>query len=142
MFGPHLMLDCYGCKEEMMKDKKAILGFLNSLVDHISMTKIAEPFIVPFKGNPKTFDNGGVSAMVIIAESHISIHTFPGNGGYLNIDIFSCKEFDVKGAVDFVTQHFSPQRTEKRLLTRGRHFAREEVVPILNKQRKNLKKRC
>ncbi|MFQ6009697.1 MAG: adenosylmethionine decarboxylase [Candidatus Aenigmatarchaeota archaeon] len=141
MFGPHLMLDCYGCNEEMMNDEKVILDFLNGLVDHVKMTKIAEPFIIQFKGNPKTFDNGGVSAMVIIAESHISIHTFPGNGGYLNIDIFSCKDFDVKGAIDFVTSHFAPQKIEKRLLSRGRHFAREEVVPVLNKQRKDLKKR-
>ena len=142
MFGPHLMLDCYGCEETNMNSEKAILDFLNNLVDHVKMTKVAEPFIINFDGNPKTFDNGGVSAMVIIAESHISIHTFPGNEGYLNMDIFSCKPFDVKGAIDFVTEHFKTQKIEKRLLSRGRHFKRHEVAPILNEQRKNLKERA
>jgi len=142
MFGPHLMLDCYGCDAKKMNDEKVVLKFLDELIDHIDMTKVAGPFLLPFKGKPDSFDNGGVSAMTIIAESHISIHTFPGNGGYLNIDIFSCKDFDVQGAIDFVTKHFKPQKTEKRLLTRGRHFDRGEVTPVLNKQRNKLKSKA
>ena len=46
---------------------------------------------------PNPNDNG-ISGFVIIAESHISVHTFPGRD-YVNIDIFSCKSFDHEQAL-------------------------------------------
>jgi S-adenosylmethionine decarboxylase len=126
MFGPHLMLDCYGCDPAKLDDTAYILKFLECMPARIGMTKIGGPYLLDCPGNTQTWDRGGVSAIVIIAESHISIHTFPGNGGYMSIDIFSCKEFDIDEAVELIVNEFSPTKLEKRLVMRGREFPKEQ----------------
>jgi S-adenosylmethionine decarboxylase len=140
MFGPHLMLDCYGCNENKLKDLEFVLKFLNDLPDLIGMHKIAEPHAVNYPGNPKTFDKGGISAVVIIAESHISIHTFPSHK-YMSVDIFSCKNFDVEKATDFIVKSFEVKKVEKKLLNRGLEFPKQipKAMKIVEKQREKIK---
>jgi len=140
MFGPHLMLDCYGCDENKLKDLEFVLKFLDDLPDLIGMHKIAEPHAIDYPGKPDSFDKGGVSALVIIAESHISIHTFPSYN-YMNVDIFSCKNFDVNKAVEFIIKSFGVKRFEKKLLYRGLEFPKEipKAIEIIKNQRKEIK---
>ena len=140
MFGPHLMLDCYGCNENKLKDLKFVLKFLDDLPDLIKMHKISEPHAVDYPGNPKSFDEGGISAVVIIAESHISIHTFPSHK-YMSVDIFSCKNFDMEKAIDFVVKTFEAKKIEKKLIHRGSEFPKQipKAMEIVNKQREKIK---
>ena len=63
-------------------------------------------------------EDAGVSGIVIIAESHISIHTFP-NRNYLNIDIFSCQAFDHDQALQEVKTLFQLDEAKTWLLDRG-----------------------
>jgi len=139
MFGPHLMLDCYGCNESKLKDLKFILKFLNDLPILINMHKISEPHAIDYPGRQGSFDNGGISAVVIIAESHISIHTFPSHR-YMSVDIFSCKEFDVEKATGFIIKSFEAKKFEKKILNRGLEFPKEmsKAIKIVEKQREKL----
>ena len=108
-FGLHLTLDGYGCSYERLTNLDAIYEFLDTCPDMIHMTKIMPPYV--FKYHGKVPDDWGVSGFVLIAESHISIHTFPERG-YLSLDIFSCKDFDYQQAVDYATEllrHCSPR---------------------------------
>lgn len=88
----------------------------------------------------KVPEDWGVSGFVLIAESHISIHTFPERG-YLSLDIFSCKDFDYTQAVAYVTEVFSIARHELNLLDRGLEFPREarKVEHLLRQERKQLR---
>jgi S-adenosylmethionine decarboxylase len=140
MFGPHLMLDCYGCNEKKLRDFNFVLKFLDDLPDLIGMHKIAEPHAISYLGNPDSFDKGGISAVVIIAESHISIHTFPSHN-YMSVDIFSCKYFDVEKAIDFIVKSFEVKKFEKKLLNRGLEFPKEvsKAIKIVEKQRDKIK---
>jgi len=140
MFGPHLMLDCYGCNERKLKDFDFVLKFLNDLPDLIGMHKISEPHAIDYSGNPKSFDKGGISAVVIIAESHISIHTFPFQK-YMSVDIFSCRAFDVEKATEFIVKSFEAKKVEKKLLNRGSEFPKEvsKAMKIVEKQRGKIK---
>lgn len=142
MFGPHLMLDCYGCDRSKLKDTKFILKFLNDTPNKLGMHIIKKPSIVSYDYNPKTWDNGGVSAVVIIAESHISIHTFPDNNGFMSLDMFSCKEFDIEKVISIINKEFHPKMIEKNLVMRGIHFPKEEYKLqkiIANQRQKNQK---
>ena len=67
------------------------------------MTKIAPPEVHTYRGSKP--EDWGVSGFVLIAESHISIHTFP-HRQYVNIDIFSCKSFDYQRALAEAKQLF------------------------------------
>lgn len=139
-FGPHLTLDCYNCNDSKLRDLNFILKFLDDLTKEVDMTKIVDPFAISYPGNPNSFDNGGVSAVVLISESHISIHTFPSNNGYMNLDIFSCKGFDVKKAVNFVIKNFEVKKFEKNLFMRGREFPKniEATKEIIHNDRLDL----
>jgi len=140
MFGIHITLDCYECNKEKLKDLKFILNFLDELPDLIGMKKIAPPYAISYSGNPNSFDRGGISAFVIIAESHISCHTFPFNN-YISFDIFSCKDFDIDKAINFVIKKFEVKKYERKIFTRGKDFPKElpKTVKIIKKQRKMIK---
>lgn len=142
MFGPHLMLDLYGCDNKKLIDAKFVLNFLDELPKILGMKKVSGPHLLEYPANPETWDKGGISAIVIIAESHISIHTFPHPNGYMNIDIFSCKEFDVELAEKKISEAFGAQKIEKNLLWRGREFPKEEILAqnCAANQRKNMNK--
>ncbi len=123
LFGSQLMLDCYGCNNKKLKNKSFISSFLKNLTKLLDMKQISKPFVIPYKTNKKTFDKGGISAVILIATSHISIHTFPQNN-YMNIDIFSCKKFSRRRVENFVKKEFGVKKIEKRYTLRGKMFKR------------------
>lgn len=89
-------MDAYGVDDKTLADEQLVESFLDRCPDDIGMTKIMPPQVYTYRGSePKDW---GVSGFVLIAESHISVHTFPERG-YLNVDVFSCKDFDA-GAVE------------------------------------------
>lgn len=137
MFGPHLMLDCYGCDRKKLADEKFVLDFLDKLPTMVGMKKIADPFLINFLGKTGTFDKGGISAVVLISTSHISVHTFPYQK-FMSIDIFSCKNFDVKKTIEIIQSTFDVEKFEKKLIMRGSEFPKDVVrlEKIIEKQRK------
>jgi len=123
MFGPHLTLDLYGCNPEKISDTKFIYKLLDELPELIGMHKISEPNITDFPGNPNSFDKGGISAFVLITESHISIHTFTADK-FASVDIFSCNPFDIDKAARCVMERLEAKKVEKNFIERGKSFVK------------------
>ncbi len=121
MFGPHLILEAYGCAKEPLADLSIISQTLDEYPAKLDMTKIMPPYV--FKYHGAVPDDWGVSGVVLIAESHISIHTFPDKE-FVTLDIFSCREFDVDAAIEYFCSIFKPESYEKQVLMRGREFPR------------------
>ena len=69
----------------------------------------------------------GVSGVVILAESHISIHTWPERG-YAAIDIFMCGDCDPNDAVTIIKQRFLPTALEIKNIRRGALSQHEAVA--------------
>ena len=63
--------------------------------------------------------NGGVSGVVVLAESHISIHTWPERN-FAAVDIFMCGECDPHDAVPVLREAFQPERVDLDEQRRGR----------------------
>ena len=80
------------------------------------MTKIMPPYVFRYDTGKKPED-WGISGFVLIAESHISIHTFPDKN-YLSLDIFSCKEYSIDTVKEIVSDYFSPDAIKTTYLTR------------------------
>ncbi len=132
----HLIIDGHGCDEAQLSDPEHVRSFLNEYPASISMTKIIDPSVHIYRG-PKPED-WGVSGFVIIAESHISIHTFPARG-YINIDVFSCKEFDVDQALEEVGQRFAMGSARHWVLDRGlEHLDPSSAQEIVSLERDQL----
>jgi len=70
----------------------------------------------------------GVSGVVIISESHFSIHTWP-EYGYAAVDVFTCGDvIDMDAATESLRQSFRAGNVQKMLLTRGLLDLPEELI--------------
>lgn len=118
-FGPHLMLDLVGCPVKILSDLQVHFNFLNEVPTIIGMTKITQPHVFPYSGLVP--EDRGITGVVIIAESHLSVHSFEQKG-YCFIDIFSCKPFDTDRVLQEVLNRFEPSSYERQLSRRGRDF--------------------
>ena len=112
----HLVIDGFGGDVGKMWDVELVRQFLNSYPEALGMTRITEPRVLEYQA-PKPEDSG-VSGFVIIAESHISIHTFPEKS-YVNIDLFSCRAFDHQRALQDAKALFDLDEVDTWLLDRG-----------------------
>ena len=115
----HLIVDGFGADRDKLTDLEFLFDLLDDYPSQIGMTKIMPPYVFRYNGvNPQDW---GLSGFVLIAESHISIHTFPDRG-YLNIDVFSCKAFDTDLAIDHMKRSFGISEVETRVLERGLEY--------------------
>ncbi len=112
----HLVIDGYRGDRGRMWDSELIRQFLYDLPDTMGMTRITEPSVLEYHA-PKAEDSG-ISGFVIIAESHISVHTFPRRD-HVNVDIFSCQPFDSDMALSRVKELFALEEVETWQLERG-----------------------
>lgn len=60
----------------------------------------------------------GFTGVALLAESHISIHTWPEHG-LAAIDVFMCGDCDPQASIDVLRRYFSPDREELQQVTRG-----------------------
>jgi len=92
----HLIIDGYGSNPDVMQDEAFLYQLLDTYPSKIGMTKISAPFVVRYVGSKP--QDWGISGFVLIAESHITVHTF-AERCYINMDIFSCKDFDAEKVI-------------------------------------------
>ena len=128
-FGPHLMLDLRKCNSEKLADYQHIFDTLNTLPEKIGMTKITQPYVFPYSGLVP--EDKGITGTVIIAESHISIHTFQEKD-YCFVDVFSCKNFNVELAAECIIDAFESKEYDKHVVERGRDFVRYKQPEMSN----------
>ncbi len=130
----HLTIDGFGGDRELLSSEPLVRSLLNRYPAEINMTKIAPPFVYRYVGEKA--EDWGVSGFVLIAESHIAIHTFPERG-YVWVDIFSCKEFETDGATDRIVEAFRLSRVKTRVLERGLEYPHSvsEATPIATSER-------
>ena len=112
----HLVIDGFGCNYDELADIEHVRGFLDTYPDAIRMTKIMPPSVHLYHGPVP--EDWGVSGFVIIAESHISVHTFPDRA-HVNIDVFSCMEFDPEQALAEIRKVFTMASVRSWVLGRG-----------------------
>jgi S-adenosylmethionine decarboxylase len=118
-YGPHLTIDAYGCPAEKLASLDLIFSFLDKLPGIINMEKITKPYV--FKHLESPDPEWGITGVVIIATSHISVHSYPKRGVCF-ADVFSCKDFDTKKARDYFEEMFAPKTMDVSEVKRGIHF--------------------
>ncbi len=125
-FGEHFMLDGYQGNCEKLNNKKLVLKCLNELPVLLGMRKLSEPKIYFAKSNDIK-DPGGWSGFVVIAESHISIHTFPKRR-FVSIDAYTCKNgMNIKFVEDYFVKIFGLKDTETNFVRRGTRYPVDNV---------------
>ena len=107
--GKHLLVDCWGCRAlddlKLMEAtlKQCIVACEASLL-HLHLHQFV--------------DNHGISGVAVLAESHLSVHTWPETG-FAAFDIFMCGRANPERATPILRQAFSPFKIQMECYLRG-----------------------
>lgn len=120
VFGYELLLDLYDCKSGACDDLDLCYRYLDEVVDFLGMEKQSPPYI--FRSDAVRFpDKAGLSGWAPLIESSIVIHTLtPKN--FISVDIYCCKEFDVKKAREFTRGFFLSKKIDAQFIHRGKDY--------------------
>ena len=100
--GTHLIIDLWGAKhldglDRMEAAMRACVEECNATLLHIHLHHFTP--------------NGGISGVAVLAESHISVHTWPEKD-YAAFDVFMCGDSNPHRAVEILGRYFRPSRSE------------------------------
>ncbi|VVB68120.1 S-adenosylmethionine decarboxylase proenzyme [Candidatus Norongarragalina meridionalis] len=113
--GTHLMLDLREGGARGLDSEKIVEKFLKDVPKALRMRAITKP-VLKRVGTGRDY---GISGFVMIAESHISVHTYPRKRAAF-IDAFSCREFDVAVVKEMAERTFGGKaeaKSEKRSIS-------------------------
>lgn len=120
-FGEHLTIDGYGGDFDSLNSSRILLEILEELPRILGMHALTRPVVVEAPDN-NLKDPGGFSGFVIIAESHISLHTFPKRG-FISADVYTCQNgLDRERIERYLTEKFSLKETEINFVIRGTKY--------------------
>ena len=109
--GRQILVEFYDCDRGVLDDEDLIRDILMEAVRRSGATIISDTF--------HTFSPHGVSGVIVIAESHVTIHTWPEHG-YTAIDIFTCGEtIDPWVIQSYLERHFRARNVSSMELKRG-----------------------
>ena len=97
--GHHVLVSLYGIAFKLLDDIDGIRAAFEDAVDACGAT-VLNRFSHQF--HPQ-----GVTVVYALAESHLSIHTFPENG-CCAIDVYTCGEMDSMKGMRVLIEHFNP----------------------------------
>ena len=109
--GRHLLLELFDCDSDAINNLESVKAAL------VEAAKRAQATIVDVVFHE--FNPFGVSGVVVIAESHLSIHAWP-EYRYAAVDIFSCGDvLQPEVAANYLVEQFAAERTSVVELQRG-----------------------
>ncbi|MES2213893.1 MAG: adenosylmethionine decarboxylase [Patescibacteria group bacterium] len=125
-FGEHLTIDGYGGDQELLNNKEIVERALSELPTLLGMHTICEAVVVSAPAN-NLKDPGGWSGFVMIAESHISIHTFPARG-FVSIDVYTCQNgLGIEKIKGYFNTAFSLRDQEINFIKRGTRYPEHNI---------------
>jgi len=112
VLGRHLVAELHGCPSNLLIDLDYALKVLREAVEICGATYLGEFHTVFEPG-------GGISVLVAVAESHLSIHTWP-EYHYVALDIFTCGDLaDPWKAYEHIVSMYRPERVNVTEIKRG-----------------------
>ena len=109
--GFHYLIELYNCDPHFLKDAKFLENLLRKAVKESGATEIGRVF--------HEFSPHGVSGVILISESHFSIHAWPENG-YAAVDLFTCNEsVDVQKAIGILKKNLGAKSSSIVEIKRG-----------------------
>ena len=109
----HLLYDLWLDDVSFLERVERWTGILLGLAERSGATVIGQRFY--------QFEPHGVTGFVLLAESHVSVHTWPEEG-LATIDVFACGEIDADAIVGWLREQLHPRRDRVTLVTRGGSF--------------------
>ncbi len=113
--GTHYLLDLFGCTSPILDDELGLVDLAVEAAEKAGATVLAT--------HHHRFEPHGVSAICVLAESHLSIHTWP-EIGTATIDVYTCgSATDPRTACDLIELRLGATYAERARVDRGRPSA-------------------
>ncbi len=126
-FGEHITIDGYGGDPALLNSRERVLSCINDMCDLLGMHKLIDPVIIEAPDN-HIKDPGGWSSFVIIAESHISVHTFPKRR-FISADVYTCQNgIDAGRITQFFKEKFVLEDVEEHFIERGTRYPKHNIL--------------
>jgi len=110
-FGRHVAVDAWGVEYDLLNNADALQAHLVEAAEACGATVLSV--------QSKQFEPQGATVLVLLSESHLSIHTYPEKG-FAAIDCYTCGEtVDPQRAVDYLVETLKPQKVFAKKLIRG-----------------------
>jgi len=104
-------VELYGCKADVLNDKERIEQIMMEAAERAGATIVQKVFHL--------FNPHGVSGVVVIAESHLTIHTWP-EYGYAAVDVFTCgSKVDPWKAYEYIKRELEAEHSSIMEMYRG-----------------------
>ena len=109
--GVHYLVEFSGCEEQLLTDKELLSKTMETAAREAGATVVGTLI--------HQFNPHGLSGVVVIAESHLAVHTWPERS-YAAVDIFTCGNAEVAEAIFHkLLEKFSPEAQSLRVLERN-----------------------
>ena len=109
--GQHIILELRDCNRQILNDLPRLQQTLIEAAESTGATIIGKTF--------HQFSPYGVTGVIAISESHLSIHTWPEHG-YAAVDIFTCGEnFNARAAADLIKDALESRNSSVMVIERG-----------------------
>lgn len=109
--GTHILLELDHCPQALLLEKEQLESALVESATQAGAHVVKSVF--------HQFSPHGLSGVVVIAESHITVHTWPEHS-YAAIDIFTCGEPDIAQRIqDEIGRRFAPATCSAKTIMRG-----------------------
>lgn len=105
--GNHLIVDIYGYDKEYRD-----FNHLLAKASHLAGAKLLYSYT-------HDFDNGGITGVAILAESHISFHTW-AERDYIAFDVFMCGDTQPYKAINFIKKELKAEDVKIKIIKRGK----------------------
>lgn len=86
--GREHVIDAYGCSPSALRSKTTIQRLVARVLDEMQLRVVGEPVWHVFP------EPGGLTGFVLLAESHLSVHTFPEHR-YAALNLYCCRQTPV-----------------------------------------------
>lgn len=123
MQGSHYTADLIGCNLNKLTEYDALIAWVLTQVNAVGLRALTHQFYL-FPNKSKQLVNGGITMTVLLAESHICIHTWPELLA-VTLDVYVCNvetnnSNKAQQLIELIIQWFEPINSEQQVLKRGR----------------------
>tara|TARA_R110000744_G_scaffold323112_2_gene428988 strand:- start:36 stop:404 length:369 start_codon:yes stop_codon:yes gene_type:complete len=116
--GKHLLIDAYKCNRDMLWNRTNIEVMLRDVTQMIGLKPLSDTLIYVVDDTMIEKKDTGITGGIIFMESHFTFHAFPEQG-YFSADIYSCKDFNHTGVIEYIDNLFHSEQIKETVILRG-----------------------
>ena len=110
--GQEWLIDASGCTPERLRDPTTLSALFDELTQALVLTRVSEPLWHTFPGA------GGVTGLCLLAESHLTVHTFPEHR-FAALNVYCCRPRPRPDFEGLLARHLGTREVLVRELSRG-----------------------